>query len=304
MSKFDVGIVVEGGLGKHILFSACLSKLKEKHGKIVLVNAYPDVFISNPYIERNLAFGHSYLYEEYLKDIPVIKREPYLEDDYRLHKRHLIEVYCKIFNIDYSEDLRPQLFIRDQELNEAKHWRFNELKKKFILTHFTGGTTYYNQNQALNKFNVARDYPVDFAQKFIDLFVQKYPDIAVVPIRLQTEPMFNSCVALPPLGPRKLFPLVQMCETFVVIDSFIQHVSGALNKKGVVLFGGTDPKKLGYKHNTNLINEECGCECLHCHRPDSYFYDQTQGQLWECPHKIDCMRIKPERVLEEVSKLL
>ena len=37
--------IVQGGIGKHVMFSSLIEKLVEKDGeKIIIVSAYPDLF--------------------------------------------------------------------------------------------------------------------------------------------------------------------------------------------------------------------------------------------------------------------
>lgn len=293
------GVVIEGGIGKHILFSAILPKLKEKYQKVILVSAHPDVFLGNPNVWRNFHFAHPYLYEDYLKDIEVIKKEPYLETSYRLGKNHLLKVYCDLYEVEYSETLRPEVYITFVEEQNCVQF-LSQINRPFILLQIFGGQSVIGAS----KVSFGRDLPVNIAQEFVNNFKAKYPGVEVLQVRLPNEPLLQNVIPVTGSVFRFLFPLMPKCVTFVAIDSFLQHLSAAFNKKGVVLWGATDPKKLGWSHNVNIYNEN-SCEELFCHRPETYFFDQTSsGMPWQCPYNYKCMQFDPDRILDEVSKII
>ena len=293
-----VGIQISGGLGKNICFSACIPKLKEKFEELVLVSAYPEVYACNTDVWRNLKFEHPYLFEDYLHSATVYKEEPYLTDEYRFENKHIIEAYCKVLNLEYTPDMKPQIILNEYEESEAEKFRQSG---DYILIHRQGGTTYYNPQQALHKITKSRDWPIELAQEFVNEFKKKYPRIKIVQIGLQTEPMLKDVLMINNLPSRMLFPLMKYCKSFVVIDSFFNHTSAAFDKRGVVLFGGTEPKRLGYKRNTNMTLET-DCTTPFCHKSD--YYGHLGGKEWSCPAKYKCMEFKPNEVLASISSIL
>lgn len=294
-----IGIVVEGGIGKHILFSATLKKLKEKYGQIILVSAHPDVFIGNPNVWRNLSFSHPYLYEDYLKDVVVIKKEPYLESSYRLEKEHLLKTYCNLLGIEYDEKMIPEIYTYQFEEQQCLQ-TISQINKPFILLQIYGGQS----TMGVNKVSYARDLPVEIAQEFVNKFKKKYPNFEILHVKLPNEPNLLNVVPISGVTFRTVFPFMKYCKTFVAIDSFLQHLSAAFQKPGVVLWGGTNPQKLGWRHNKNIFIEN-SCSELFCHRPETYFFDQTSaGYPWICPNNYSCMRFDPEYILENISELL
>jgi ADP-heptose:LPS heptosyltransferase len=46
--------------------------------------------------------------------------------------------------------------------------------------------------------------------------------------------------------------LLERTDTFVAIDSVVTHLSLHSNKKGIVLWGSSNPKTHGHEHNINL----------------------------------------------------
>ena len=53
----------------------------------------------------------------------------------------------------------------------------------------------------------------------------------------------------------QLMELLKDCDLFICVDSFLQHMAHYYGKKGIVLFGPSDPSLFGYKENVNLYNE-------------------------------------------------
>ena len=296
MNRFDVGIIIEGGVGKHIAFSATLAKAREKYGRIVLVSSYPEVFVGNENVSRNFNHSFPYLYEDYLRDIRLIKIEPYLEDEYRLQKKHIIDVFARCLGIECER--KPSVIILPQEEQDFLAFREKTLgNKKYLVIQIRGGTPPMLPEAAKTKTHFTRDYPVELAQKFVDMFRKKYPDWLIVQVGLPTEPQLHDCVYLTNLPVRAFFSVLKYCETFVVIDSFLNHLSAALDKRGVVLWGGTNPSNLGYEHNINLYDTSL-CEEIFCGRPGVLDHN------WKCTRNCNCMRISPELVLEKVSEII
>ena len=51
---------------------------------------------------------------------------------------------------------------------------------------------------------------------------------------------------------RQAVALLRQSVTHILPDSFLNHASGGLNKKGIVIFGNTSPQVYGYENNYNL----------------------------------------------------
>jgi len=297
MKKGKVAVLLGGGMGKMLVATSLLPKLKAKYGELLVVNPYPEVFFCNPHVYRNLSYNEKYLYEDYLKEVPVLCGEPYLTDAYRFDKKHLIEAYCDLYGLDYSEGMRPQLFFSPEE--EAFGKQQVQQLGAYIIMHITGGTSYYSPQNANNKPVHSRDWPIPLAQTFVDLFQKKYPTVKIVQIALPTEPQLKN-IQVTNMPSRALFPFIKNAITFVGIDGFLNHVSAACNKQGVILWGGTDVSRLGYSHNVNLtVKSECSEAC---HKTD--FYSHLGGKEMSCAFQYICMQHKPTEVLEEISKIL
>jgi ADP-heptose:LPS heptosyltransferase len=58
------------------------------------------------------------------------------------------------------------------------------------------------------------------------------------------------------LSEEELIELINWCDIWVSIDSFMQHLVAFHNlKPGIVLWGKSNPKMFGYKTNSNLLGD-------------------------------------------------
>ena len=53
----------------------------------------------------------------------------------------------------------------------------------------------------------------------------------------------------------ELRKVVRQCKTWIGVDSFFQHLAWDEGKKGIVLWGPSDPLIFGHTENTNLLED-------------------------------------------------
>lgn len=88
----------------------------------------------------------------------------------------------------------------------------------------------------------------------------------------------------------QLQALVRMSDTWISIDSFLQHLGWDVGKKGVCIFTRSDPNKFGHVENTNLLKDR---KYL---RPDQF------GLWTDCAYLSEAS-IEPEKVIEAVRDI-
>jgi hypothetical protein len=296
--------VLQGGIGKHVMFSSLINKLSEKSGdKIAIVSAYPDLFKFHPNVEKSVVFHEAGFYDEYIKDTDndIIFHEVYYSN-YIKGKTHFIEELAKLNTVTYEDDI-PDIYVDSFAMEEAE--RFLENFPKFIITQFSGGQSPVNfqANQPFfNNGGQIKDYPRDLAQKLIYNIREKYPDHKILNYVLPNESTNNLDETIQIEAPFLFYVcLLQYCDAYIGIDSSLQHFAANRynNKKGVVLWGSTSPKCLGYEKNINLSN----CK-EHTMRPlcspagDIFNKDKS---YWKPPDP-DCMKINPDLIVEKLKE--
>jgi len=88
---------------------------------------------------------------------------------------------------------------------------------------------------------------------------------------------------------KELRKLIQECRIWISCDSFFQHLGWDEGKKGVVLWGVSDPLIYGHPENINLLK-------------DRKYLAQNQFLWWEStPHQNERF-VEPQTVLEYLKE--
>lgn len=268
---------IDGGCGKNIVATSVVKSIKAAYPehKLVVVTAYPEVFIHNPNIYRVYKFGVlSYFYDDYInnKDSIILRMEPYHSGDLLYRKKSLSEIWCDVFNIP-CVDTTPDIYLTERELIFAQ----NKLKKEgpSLLIQSSGGT--FNQN---NTYSWSRDFNPVFVQDIVNELKGNFNKIFHV--RLENQPKLENTITITD-NFRNLFCYIALSDKILAIDSFVQHTAAAFNKKATVGWISTSPIVFGHQIHDNIL--ATGIESFR-HRIDSYLEkdDWTGGRFHECPY--------------------
>lgn len=133
-----------------------------------------------------------------------------------------------------------------------------------------------------------KSYP--YWEKVIKLLQKNYPDQKLVQVGVEGEQQllddFRKGLSLDQLG-----KLVDSCDTWISVDSFFQHFCWDRKKRGVVLFGQSDPVIFGHPENINLLK----------HRK---FLREKQYWLWEQAEANPKCWVSPEEVVKAIKILV
>lgn len=240
---------VDGGLGKSIMATAVLKAIKKQYKKanIMVSTAYPDVFINNPNVNKIITnTNNSGLYRDYIqnKEAKVFIGDPYSTSDYITESKHLIQIWCEMFGIEYNGEM-PEMFLSKAE--KQYYEPFYKLGKPIMAIQPHGGAL----NQPL-KYSWVRDIPVTIVEQVIKRFKDDY---AIVHIKREDQFMYaNTIGALDNF--RSIAILLTMSEKRLLIDSSAMHIATSLNLPSVVTWVGTSPKVFGYDMHTNILANE------------------------------------------------
>lgn len=84
---------------------------------------------------------------------------------------------------------------------------------------------------------------------------------------------------------------INNCDTWAGIDNFFNHYASYYGKRGVAVFGASDPNIYGYDFNINLLK---GREYL---RPDQF-------GLWESIKYDENRFVNPQTIVDAVVRIL
>jgi hypothetical protein len=309
-------LFVNGGIGKHIEATAVARAIKKKTGSnITVISAHPEVFKHNQNLEDNYFAGSP---EKFFKHCVIENKaisynsDPYIHPEYIYDKLHFTKAWCKQLGIE-DDGIKPDLFLTETEIEDAKDF-LKERKidtNKLVLFQWQGGVIPKSNSTAdqmsAKKVMFRRSLPVSVAQEVADKLKEQgftvwsiqHPqqyNLKDVPIPIIGLEKDKSIIMLPI---RLIFAILSLCKTFIGIDSFLQHASAALDKKGIVCWGATDFRNDGYEHNINLEIKNA-CPTPHCHRPFNQMFDSN----FECAYGEKCLRFTSVEILDSFDKLI
>lgn len=236
---------INGGIGKCVAATAVCKAVKENNpdSNLIVVSGYPEVFLNNPNINKSLQYGAiTYFYDDFVKgkDVKVMAHDPYLESDYIYHKKHLIDVWCSMNGINYHNE-QPEIFLNQRELDffQKKY----QSDKPIMVMQTNGGA-----NKDI-KYSFARDLPSSVVIKIIEHFASKYN---IVHIKREDQIGYQNTTPIN-AGFRELLALTLLSEKRLLIDSFLQHSTAALNLPSTVCWITNSPKNLGYTIHDNIL---------------------------------------------------
>jgi hypothetical protein len=237
---------INGGIGKCVIATAVCEAIKSQYpeSKLIVVSGYPDVFLNNPYVDRAFAFGNmSYFYEENIegKEIMVLGHDPYLTAEHIQYKEHLIETWCRIYNLEYNNE-QPKIYLTDRERTFFAQ-KFNTEKPIFLIQTNGGG-------ESELKYSWARDIPYNLMVNVINKFKDEY---TIVHLKREDQVSFDYTIPVTDTF-RALSVLIEMSSKRLFMDSFAQHTAAALNKPSTVLWIANKPNVFGYEIHDNIVS--------------------------------------------------
>lgn len=275
MEKYSI-FHIEGGLGKHVAATSVAKCIKNNHPerKLIVVCAYPEIFLNLSFVERVYRIGTTpYFYEDFIKnkDTIIFKHEPYFTTQHIVERRPLIENWCKLYNLDYrGESPEINFNIRQQQIGYTK-WQRN---KPIMVIQTNGGPM---SEQQFN-YSWTRDLPPHLVLEIVNYFKNDYHIIQVC--RNESQKIEGvSEIVTQEIPNTELFYLLLMSTKRILIDSCLQHAAAALGLSSTVVWIGTPSSIFGYNLHKNIqanIEERM--------LPDSYLFDFSfNGVTHECP---------------------
>lgn len=297
-------LMIEGGIGDHLLATPLLRGFRKHYPRdkwIIVVMAmhheiyglvdpiYNDgdhIICTNPNIDFLYSMRYkSNFYTLHARHADIIYRQnPYIQSPHRFGKYHFAEVWCKIHGFDMdvlSIDYYPT---EEEDLKGKK--LYETFKHPIIIIQPFGANDPFEPLKNTNN----KDWFLDRWQVVISWLVNR--GYTVIQIGKAGEHVFDKVFSL--VGHtdiRETAIIMKYASFFISIDSFLMHVAKAFNKIGIVLWGRTNPFRLGYMENYNLFKLH-SCPEIFCGRPEGILFDVAHHlphfTPWNCPHR-NCM---------------
>ena len=246
--------IVEGGIGKCVAFSAIVDALVEQNGDQIQVHTpYHEVFGGNPNVKWVFDASSVPMNDERIMQCDnVMYCEPY-KSNFIKGSEHLIESYCKLMNVAYSEDMRPKLYTDYAKEDADKMLEDAGIEGDYMVVQFTGGQPPMPQNVAGQYMSAdpGRNYPHFMAQTVINKLKEEQPERTIIHFGLPNEPAYANTVRLDAPFP-VWHEILKGAEGFIGIDSSLNHMAASANTTGVVIWGSTRFNQFGYPENVNV----------------------------------------------------
>lgn len=237
---------IDGGLGKSIMATAVVKVIRKryKNAHIVVVTAYPDVFLNNPHI--NECFRVEQMNGAYLKyikdqDCKIFVEDPYRNSSFLTDKEHLLKTWCRIYGLSYNHE-QPEIYLTEPE--KDYYAPFYKTDKPIMAIQPNGGPA-----QQGYKYAWTRDIP----EITVNSLIQHYKnDYTIVHIKRQDQYEYADTLAALD-GYRSIAILIDLSAKRLFMDSFGQHLAAAMGKKSTVCWVTTKPKVFGYTLHDNIL---------------------------------------------------
>lgn len=291
---------IGGGLGDHICATPLIRSLKKLSDKVSILAIYPYIFQGNENIDELIFLGDEKNYEK------IETAEVYRFGFDNSFGGKVSEAWCKAANVSYDND-KLDYKIYPQESKEVKDIVGND---KFVLISTAGSTAVVqygdsNLTTSAGKRTAVKDWMPD---RWIELVrtINKM-GLKVYQVGGAKDDKVEGCSKYF-LGTdyRLSLALVERCQTWISIDTFLQHGGTAVGKPGVVLFGSTNPKIFGHDLNVNIYKPEvCNTvDCLHGNTDQWQWQFHTERCPLEGSESMKCLKsITVDEVLGEVLRL-
>jgi hypothetical protein len=286
---------IDGGAGKNIVATAVVRSINNKwpDKKIVILTAHPEIWFCNPRVYRVLQTGNApYFYDDYIKgkDTLIFSQEPYRQSDCIYRKKHLSQVWCEMYNIDWSGET-PELY-------------FTNLEKEFIATLIKKDRPILVMQPfggAQNKpYSWARDIPPSLAQTIVDQFRNEYK---ILQVKREDQILLNGVE--PITGSQRMLAMTLLfSDKRILIDSIMQHAAAALGLPSYVFWIGNSPVTFGYQIHKNIVTDfEMGTLRHSLYDPFDISGDPIQlmtppDQLFDTKTIIDYLKEVPQSLPE------
>ena len=272
---------IEGGIGKHICSTAVVRAYKNNHPntKIIVVCAWPEIYLGNKDIERVYRLGNvPYFYEDYIygKDTVVFSQEPYKQTSHIKKQKHLILSWCDMIGIEYKGEA-PNLPMNMREAGylDPELAKIPKTKPILLFQPFGGPG---KEHQA-DPYSWTRDIHPQVAQHLVDQLKEHYQ---IIHVCYDFHYKLNDVIRYEKVIPKKnLFNMLRYADRCLFVDSSFQHAAAAMGKSATVVWIGTQPELFGYDLHTNIKAPVQFPEGT----IDSYLYDYNfTGAIHECPY--------------------
>jgi len=306
-------LIINGGIGKELAATSLVRWLKEKEpdSTIYTISGYPDVFLNNPSVKRNLHFNTPYLEDDYINDADIRSGEPYQFEEYRLNEKHLNELWPQSYRFsltEYNKNIYPEICVTKREERNVEN-AINAIKTgpnipkdlnfdNIIMVQFEGGPIMDPRTHQPIKHESQRNLKKEVAE----VIIREINKAGYIPFLYKQGQQYSTQKTITPQWPLRLWMVfAKRVKAYIGIDSSGMHIAASWKKPGLVFWQQTHYKNLGYPCMKHLWLEG---ELPMSNRPRVGYMDSVPGGVWEDPHDDECRNWDVDDIMKTVREFL
>ncbi len=271
-----IGIETWGGIGDGLLVTPSISALKHKYPNseinIVCNKDQEQIFENNLNISSLSVNPDNSAFEGYKKSKIFNTNYGKLEPSIN-YKKHASEIIADLLHVKLKNK-KLDVFLTKEDENFAKKKLLKYTNP--IIIHISSRCS-KNQEWPLERWEELVKQLPEFT--FIQIGLTKTDSKVKGTVDLRNTTTIQEAIAL-----------IKYSKLFLGVDSVFAHAANAVNIKGIVLFGPSNPEIWGHDNNMNIYKNVNCAPCI----------DIIEGQA--CPHEKKCMtKISVKEVVELVN---
>ena len=246
----------------------------------------------NPYVNEMISFEDYVIYKKLFKkyDRVGLVLAYYLDQEITLkHDRSRYHYVGEQLGVSNCKHTDIDLFLQPYEIDYAKNILKNYKKTIIISPIKLRHNEWLNEGKTLNK-------------SIWEKVITNFPDYTFIQLGLsldsiELDHLPNVVNMVDKTTIRESGALLHVADYYILLDSFLNHIAGGMEKKGVTIWGSTSPNVYGYKSSVNLW---CHPGCSPCRIQDpNYLFNQEP-----CCIRYTGIPIDAEEIIQVVSEEL
>jgi ADP-heptose:LPS heptosyltransferase len=126
-----------------------------------------------------------------------------------------------------------------------------------------------------------KNYP--YWPELISMIREKFPEQTLVQIGVEGEEKLDCHSFTKHLSLEGLADWLGRCDTWIGVDNFFPHYASYIGKRGIVIFGMSDPRVFGCPENINVLRDT---KYLRKHMFDFWENEKEEPRAFAKPDKI------------------
>lgn len=241
-SRYFVGT---GGIGDDLMCTTIFRELKKRgRSSIAMATRHPGLFQNNADVDKVISHSNQRMCDWLTLGLPL-KRMGYSEYDPMTDRdtpldEHVLIKLCKLAGIGGPVELRPYLFLTEEEFTAGRH-----AKEQVVIQSSALGAPWPMRNKEW------------YQERFQEVCAELRADVQVIQLGAETDPKLEGALDLRGrTSIRQSAAILANSLLYIGLEGFLMHLARAVDCRSVIIYGGRiKPSQIGYVCNKNLYTQ-------------------------------------------------